>query len=277
MEKVFCIIPARYGSTRAKGKLLRKILDKPLIEWVWRNASKISSFCDVFIATDSREIEGSVKNFGGKIIKTSSLHKCGTDRVAEAARILDVTDKDIIVNIQAYEPLISSLSIEDLILTLRKSETIDMATLVYQSSNIEEFKNSNVVKVVVDNKNFALYFSRSPIPHCREDKQNSFTSFRNSKKDKGKEKVDSDFKSAIQTGFIFLKHLGIYAYKMNFLQKIAKLPVSRLEEKEKLEQLRVLENGYKIKVVNSLFNSESVNTEEDFKTVENLLQMQIQK
>lgn len=277
MEKVFCIIPARYSSTRARGKVLRKILEKPLIEWVWQNASKMSCFRDVFVATDSEEIEDSVKKFGGKIIKTSSLHKCGTDRVAEAAGILNIDGKDIVVNIQADEPLISSLSIEELILSLRKSQATDMATLAYQSSNIKEFQNSNVVKVVVDRNNFALYFSRSPIPHCREDKQNCFTSFRNSKKDKGKEKVDSDFKSAIQTGFVFLKHLGIYAYKMSFLQKIAGLPVSPLEEKEKLEQLRVLENGYKIKVVDSLSDSESVNTEEDFKTVENMLQTQIQK
>jgi 3-deoxy-manno-octulosonate cytidylyltransferase (CMP-KDO synthetase) len=249
MEKVFCIIPARYGSTRARGKVLRKILDKPLIEWVWQNASKMSCFHDVFIATDSEEIEDSVKKFGGKIIRTSSLHKCGTDRIAEAARILDIADKDIIVNIQADEPLISRLSVENLILSLRKSGTIDMATLAYPSSNIKEFQNSNVVKLIVDNNNFALYFSRSPIPsYIREEKQD---------------------------GFVFLKHLGIYAYKMDFLQKIARLPVSSLEEKEKLEQLRVLENGYKIKVIISLFDSENVNTEEDFKTVETFLQAQV--
>jgi 3-deoxy-manno-octulosonate cytidylyltransferase (CMP-KDO synthetase) len=135
----------------------------------------MSCFRDVFVATDSEEIEDSVKKFGGKIIKTSSLHKCGTDRVAEAAGILDIDGKDIVVNIQADEPLISSLSIENLILSLRKSETIDMATLAYQSSNIEEFKNSNVVKVVVDNKNFALYFSRSQIPHYHDGIKNNFT------------------------------------------------------------------------------------------------------
>ncbi|MCK4905336.1 3-deoxy-manno-octulosonate cytidylyltransferase [bacterium] len=250
MEKVFCIIPARYGSTRAQGKLLRKILDKPLIQWVWLNASKISSFSDVFIATDSEEIENSIKKFGGKIIRTSSSHKCGTDRIAEAARILNLADEDIIVNIQADEPLISSLSVESLVSSLRKSGIIDMATLAYQSSSIKEFQNSNTVKVVVDNNNFALYFSRSQIPFYNGEKQDDF---------------------------VFLKHLGIYAYKMDFLQKIATLPVSLLEEKEKLEQLRALDNDYKIKVVNSLFDSQSVNAEEDFKMVENLLQMQIRK
>ncbi len=290
--KVFGIIPSRFGSTRARGKLLRKILGKPLIEWVWQNVSKMSFFEGVFIATDSEEIEGTAKNFGGKIIKTSSLHKCGTDRVAEAARILDIADEDVIVNIQADEPLISSLSIENLVLSLRKARTIDMATLAYQSSNIEEFTNSNVVKVVVDNKNFALYFSRSQIPHYRNGVKKGFTPLEIKKKNYdlsncfiSKKKESPNLKRNLRsdvssepslTGFKFLKHLGIYAYKMDFLQKITNLPLSQLEEKEKLEQLRVLENGYKIKIVISLFDSESVNTEEDFKKVEDTLQTRVQ-
>ena len=245
MKKVFCIIPARYGSTRVHGKPLRKILDKPLIEWVWQNALKVSSFCDIFIATDSEEIIDSVKKFGGKIVRTSSFHKSGTDRVAEAARKLNISDKDIVINIQSDEPLIHPSSVENLISSLCKSKSINMATLVYQSSKIEEFQNSNVVKVVVDSSDFALYFSRSPIPYFRE---------------------------KIQGSFMFLKHLGIYGYKMDFLQKITLLPPSSLEKKEKLEQLRVIENGYKIKVIRSVFDSESVNAEEDFKVVERLLQ-----
>ncbi len=248
--KVFCIIPARYNSKRARGKVLRKILGKPLIEWVWKNVSKMPFFDGIFIATDSEEIENSAENFGGKIIKTSSLHKCGTDRIAEATKILNVSKADIIVNVQADEPLISSLAIKNLISCLKKSEEIGIATLAYKSLNAKDFENTNVVKVVVDKDNFALYFSRSPIPNYRD---------------------------GINDGFTFLKHLGIYAYKMSFLQKIAKLPVSDLEKKEKLEQLRVLENGYKIKVVNSLSDSESVNTEEDFKTIKNLLKKQTPK
>ena len=244
MTKVFCIIPARYGSTRIPGKPLRKIVGKPLIEWVWRNASKISSFSDVFVATDSEEIIDSVKKFGGKFIKTATSHKSGTDRVAEAARKLNISDRDIIINIQADEPVIHSLSTENLISCLCKSKSINMATLAYLSSKVEDFQNSNVVKIVVDRDNFALYFSRSPIPYC---------------------KGNAD-------GFVFLKHLGIYGYKMDFLQKITLLPTSSLEEKEKLEQLRVLENGYKIKVIRSIFDSESVNTEEDFKVLEKILQ-----
>lgn len=244
VKKVFCIIPARYESTRFRGKPLRKILDKPLIEWVWRNALKVSSFSDVFIATDSEEIIDSVKNFGGKVVETSSSHKSGTDRIAEAARKLNISDGDIIINIQSDEPFVSPLSVESLISSLYE-ESIDMATLAYPSSKIEEFQNKNVVKVVVDSNDFALYFSRSPIPHLGEEKQDSF---------------------------MFLKHLGIYGYKMDFLQKITLLPSSLLEEKEKLEQLRVLENSYKIKVIRSVFDSESVNIEEDLKRIERLLQ-----
>ncbi len=244
VKKVFCIIPARYGSKRVQGKPLRKILDKPLIEWVWESASKVSSFTDIFIATDSEEIIASAKKFGGKIIRTSTVHKSGTDRVAEAARKLNISGKDIVVNIQSDEPMIQPSSVENLISSLSKSKSFNMATLIYSSSKIEEFQNSNVIKVVVDSDDFALYFSRSPIPHYREKHKN----------------------------FMFLKHLGIYGYKMDFLQKITTLPVSSLEEKEKLEQLRVLENGCKIKVIRSAFDSESVNIEEDFKVVEKLLQ-----
>lgn len=255
VKKVFCIIPARYESTRFRGKPLRKILDKPLIEWVWRNALKVSSFDDVFIATDSEEIIDSAKKFGGKVVETSSFHKSGTDRVAEAARKLNISDGDIIINIQSDEPFISPLSVESLISSLYK-KSIDMATLAYPSSKIEEFQNKNVVKVVVDSNDFALYFSRSPIPHWGPARPPMSGAG-------GEEKQDS---------FMFLKHLGIYGYKMDFLQKITLLPSSLLEEKEKLEQLRVLENSYKIKVIRSVFDSESVNIEEDLKRIERLLQ-----
>ncbi len=270
MTKVFCIIPVRYDSTRVPGKPLRKILDKPLIEWTWRNALKVSSFSDVFIATDSEEIVDSAKKFGGKVIRTSSSHKSGTDRVAEAARKLNISRRDIIINIQSDEPLISPLSVEKLISSLYKSISIDMATLAYPSSKIEEFQNNNVVKVVVDSNDFALYFSRSPIPCSKEKVVSDFKSaIRN--RPTPKAMADGCPQSAIQTGFMFLKHLGVYGYKMDFLQKITLLSSSSLEKKEKLEQLRVLENGYKIKVIESISDSESVNTEEDFQRIEKLL------
>lgn len=266
MKKVFCIIPARYESTRVPGKPLRKILGKPLIEWTWQSALKVSSFRDVFIATDSEEIVDSAKKFGSKVIKTSHFHKSGTDRVAEAARKLNLCDEDIIVNIQSDEPLISPVSVESLISSLNESKSIDMATLVYPSSKIEEFHSNNVVKVVVDSNDFALYFSRSPIPYWKP--------VRSPVSGAGGEEKQHDFMSQRDTscGILFLKHLGIYAYKMDFLQKITLLPSLSLEKKEKLEQLRVLENGYNIKIIRSVFDSESVNTEEDFQRIEELLQ-----
>lgn len=242
--KKFCIIPARYESTRFPGKPLYKILGKPLVEWVWQNASKISSFDDVFIATDSEEIEKVAKSFGGRVVKTLSSHKSGTDRVAEAARKLNISGKDIVVNIQSDEPLISPISVENLILSLNES-SFDMATLGYLSSKKEDFYDDNVVKVVIDNNNFALYFSRSSIPHVGKSPDGKFS---------------------------FIKHLGIYAYKMDFLQKIVQFPPSSLEKKERLEQLRVLENGCKIKVIMSEVDSESLNTKEDLGKIKELLQ-----
>lgn len=243
--KTFCIIPARYGSTRVQGKPLRKISDKTLIEWTWHNALAVSSFSDVFITTDSDQILDVAKNFGAKVIKTSSDHKSGTDRVAEAAGILNIEKKDIVVNIQADEPLISSLAIKELVLYLKKRE-VNMATLAYKSSDAESFEDSNVVKVVVDRDDFALYFSRSSIPF-----------------------------SAVRNGSLFLKHLGVYGYTMDFLQKITALPASPLEEVEKLEQLRVIEHGYKIKILMSTSDSQSFNTEKDFKKAEGLFKNRV--
>ena len=265
--KTFCIIPARYDSARVRGKLLWDVLDRPLIEWVWKNASKVSSFSDVFIATDSKDIANSAEQFGGKIIMTSSSHQSGTDRVAEAARKLNTADDDIIINIQADEPLISPSSVENLILSLRNSQQIEMATLAYPSSNAEDFKNSNIVKVVVDKDDFALYFSRSPVPFLR-DENDSFAL----QQDMGHH---VGYPTVAPRGILFLKHLGIYGYRMNFLQHISLLPLSSLEKKEKLEQLRVLENGRKIKVIMSDSDSESINTQEDFEVVERLLKERV--
>jgi 3-deoxy-manno-octulosonate cytidylyltransferase (CMP-KDO synthetase) len=244
MAKVFCIIPARYESVRLYGKPLLKILGRPLIEWTWHNASEVSSFSDIFITTDSEKIVDTAKSFGAKVVITSSNHKSGTDRVAEAARKLNISGKDIIINIQSDEPLVSPVSVESLISSLSSSPSINMETLAYPSLKVEEFKDSNVVKVVVDSNDFALYFSRSPIPYWRRKKERDST---------------------------FMKHLGVYGYRMDFLQKFTALPPSSLEKIERLEQLRVLENGYKIKVIMSKSNSESVNTEKDLKDIEKLL------
>lgn len=244
MEKAIAIIPARYDSKRLPGKPLRKILNRPLIEWVYESASKASALDEVFVTTDSEEVISCVKGFGGKVIKTSSHHQSGTDRVGEASKKLHLSPEDVVVNIQSDEPLISPRALKALISSIAGDKGIEMATLIYPSSKRDEFEDANVVKVVVDKDDFALYFSRSPIPH---------------------------FGLGSSNRFVFLKHLGVYGYTMRFLQKIIKITPSSLEKRENLEQLRVLEHGYKIKVVRSLDDSASVNIEEDLKKVERLI------
>ena len=236
------IIPVHYHSQRLPGKPLREIAGKPLIEWVYQRAKQVPSFSDIYITTDSEEIDSRAKNFTDKVIMTSSRPRCGTDRVGEAAEKLSLSENDIIINIQGDEPLFSPDSLEELVQMLCSSPEVEMGTLAYFSQKKEEFLDPNVVKVVLSKDNFALYFSRSPIP-----------AFKNSETPS------------------FWKHLGIYGYRQRFLQLFRQLPLSPLEQTEKLEQLRVLENRYKIKVVVSETDSHAVNAEEDLKKVEQIL------
>ena len=216
-----------------------------MIQWVWESTSKVSSFSGVFVATDHDKVTDCVRKFGGGLLKTSPHHRCGMDRVGEASEKLSLSSGDLIVNVQGDEPLISPRALQNLIDFFCKEDSVQMASLAYPSTNREEFQDSNIVKVIVDKNDFALYFSRSPIPYWKEKTQE----------------------------FIFLKHLGIYGYRMEFLQKITRLNPSFLEKREKLEQLRVLENGYRIKILKSMEDSMSVNNEEDLKKVEELLHL----
>jgi len=187
------------------------------------------------VATDDERIKKSVQDIGGKAIMTSPYHHSGTDRVGEAAEKLSLKDEDVVLNLQGDEPCIDNKSVEAMLEEISSSSEIHMITLAFPSQNEEDYNNPDVVKVVVDKEGFALYFSRASIPYYR----------------KKREKVE------------FLKHLGIYAYRKGFLTLLGNLPVSELEEKEKLEQLRVLENGYRIKVVFSSRDSIGVDTLED--------------
>ncbi len=237
--QIVCIIPARYNSKRLPGKPLIEISGKPLIQWVFENARQIPSIEKIIIATDNKKIKKIVENFGGEIIITSPYHISGTDRVKEAADKMNLTDKDIVLNIQGDEPFIDAKSVERLIELFKKDSSIQVGTLAFLSENQEELRNPNVVKVVIDKNNFSLYFSRSPIPYSERKK-----------------------------GIKFLKHLGIYIFRYSFLKKWDSLPHSNLEEIEKLEQLRILENGYKIKVLLSFKDSIGVDTEDDLKAME---------
>ncbi|MBN1560617.1 3-deoxy-manno-octulosonate cytidylyltransferase [candidate division KSB1 bacterium] len=220
--KVVAIIPARWASSRFPGKPLTPIAGKPMIQWVYERTQRAKSVADVFVATDDDRIVKAVISFGGKAVMTPSDLPSGTDRVAYVARDLEV---DAIINVQGDEPLIDPDAIDVLAHTLLAEKTIRMATLVRKITEAAEIDNPNTVRVVIDKNSDALYFSRAPIPYAR----------------------DIDKKSWIDH-YPYYDHIGIYAYGKEFLLQLTKLPISMLEQAEKLEQLRVLENGYRIKV-----------------------------
>ena len=236
------VIPARYGATRFEGKVLKDLCGKPVIQHVYERAKKAKALDDLIIAADDDRILKVVEAFGGKAVFTSKSHSTGTDRLTEVVNEIDVR---IVVNIQGDEPLINPLVIDDLVRTMQSDPGIVMATVVKKSHSEEEFRNQDVVKVILDDKNFALYFSRSPIP----------TLLRPS-----------------PDGGYFYKHIGIYAYNKDFLFTFKKLPASHLETHERLEQLRALEHGYSIKVIETTFETVGVDTPEDLTLAKTLLE-----
>jgi len=236
------IIPARYASTRFPGKPLALIHNKPMIQHVFERC-KEADLDEVYVATDDERIKNAVENFGGKVIMTNPNHASGTDRCAEAARTINLKNKDYVINIQGDEPFIRKEEI-NLLANMLDNQKVQIATLAKPISNHEEFINPNKVKVVFTKSNQALYFSRSPIPH------NALL----------KLQVTSNESQSILHSF---KHLGIYAYRNDILQQITQLPVSTLEETEKLEQLRWLENNYTIHVSVCHHESIAVDTPED--------------
>lgn len=238
MLKVVAIIPARFASTRFRGKPLTDIAGKPMIEWTYSQARKAKILEKVIVATDDMRIFRVVRDFGGEVLLTSTKHKSGTDRVAEAARKLRMGKDGIVVNIQADEPLLEPVMITRLVKPLIREKTLEMSTMSYRIRKKEEIDNPNIVKVVVDKKGYALYFSRSLIPHT--------------------DKI---------RGCSYYKHIGIYAYRRNFLLKFSGMSPTELEGRERLEQLRALENGYKIKVIESQFDPVEVDTPEDISKV----------
>lgn len=237
--KTIVIIPARYNSSRLPGKPLKLIGDKPIIQHV---VEKASSFTDnVYVATDDEDIYNCVKEFGGKPIMTSTKHKSGTDRCREASSLIrkDIGNFELVINIQGDEPFITKEQIKTLA-DCFENPKVDIATLAKKITSTEDLENPNKVKVISDNKGIAVYFSRSPIPYIRGiDKR---------------EWVDK---------WNFYKHIGMYAYRANILDEIAVLPKSKLEEAESLEQLRWLENGYKIAIEYTDEESIGIDTPED--------------
>ncbi len=235
--KQVIIIPARYRSTRFPGKPLVQLWGKPLIQHVYERALK-SGLQEVYVATDDKRIFDTVVNFGGKAIMTSH-QPSGTDRVAEAANILGLDEEDIVINLQGDQPLFPEEYFSLLVKPLLLYEDISMATLAVPIQTKQDLENPNKVKVVMDKRGRALYFSRSPIPYFRAP---------------GKEPP-------------YYKHIGVYAYRKGFLDIFVRLAPGVLEEAEKLEQLRALENGYLIAVTLVPRDYPEVDTPEDLEYI----------
>lgn len=237
---VYGIIPARLQSTRLPRKLLLAETGKPLIEYTWRAASKAKSLKQILIAADSDEIQRIAQGFGATCELTGE-HPSGTDRIAEVAA-RRCSDGDIFVNIQGDEPEIDPANIDAVVAALADCPGAEMATLATPMTSLEQVNASSCVKVVVGGDGRALYFSRSAIPFCR----------------------DRDPAEALATDQPWLLHLGIYAYRADFLRKLTTLPPSRLEQLEKLEQLRALEAGARIQVAVVEHHSVGIDTPEDY-------------
>ncbi|MBI4777494.1 3-deoxy-manno-octulosonate cytidylyltransferase [Candidatus Desantisbacteria bacterium] len=249
MDRAVGIIPSRFGSTRFPGKSLADLCGKPMIQWVYEQAKKSSLLEQVIVATDDERICESVRRFGGCAWLTASEHTCGTTRVAEVASKLDA---EIIINIQGDEPLIEPDMIDQVVQGMQSDPAVYMATLKKRIINEDDVNNPHVVKVVTDKDGYALYFSRAGIPYEAVSGQRSAVS----KKQKTDERI------AVSSQHCY-KHIGLYGYRREFLLKINSLPYSVLEAVESLEQLRILENGYKIKVMETEYDTIGVDTPED--------------
>lgn len=255
------IIPSRYQSTRFPGKPLSLLLGKPMIQHVYERSKAARLIREVFVATDSKAIYDAVRGFGGKAVMTAEGHTSGTDRIAEAAEIISKEGHaaDIIVNVQGDEPMIMPQMIDEVV-SLMEDGRAGMGTLVKRIEDAAEIDDPNVVKAVFNGEGFAFYFSRSPIPYHRD----LFGT-------EGRKPGSIESKDSLTSGLFMFKHIGIYAYRKDVLTRFAKLPPSRLEETEKLEQLRALENGIAIKVGETIYETIGVDTPMDLKKVEKCL------
>ncbi len=231
------IIPARYASTRFPGKPLMDIAGKSMIQRVYEQAKKCIHLTEVIVATDDVRIYDHVLGFGGVVIMTSPDHQSGTDRCAEVT--LQHPQYDVIINIQGDEPYIDPEQISKLAACFNNVDT-QIATLVKKVQNEQELFNPNSPKVVINKLSEAVYFSRSPLPHIRGQEPQNWLNY-----------------------FTYFKHIGIYGYRADVLQQVTKLPVSSLEKAESLEQLRWIENGYRIKVAETELETFAVDTPED--------------
>lgn len=236
------VIPARYESTRFPGKPLARLAGKPMIEHVYRRAAESRGVSGVIVATDDARIADVVRAFGGQAMMTLASHATGTDRLAEVAAHLDC---DVVINVQGDEPLVAPEMIEQAIAPFRSDESLQMTSLRSPILRVEDLHDPNVVKVVVDHDDFALYFSRAPIPWVRD--------------------------SGGTTATGAWRHIGLYGYRRTFLPHFAAMAPTALEQLERLEQLRALERGIRIKVLATRFEAIGVDTPADLARVEALM------
>ena len=248
--RVLAVIPARYGSTRFEGKPLADILGKPMIQHVYEGLSESKLIERVVVATDDRRIVEAVDSFRGNAVMTSPHHRTGTDRVAEVARRLRA---EIVVNVQGDEPLLKGRIVDRAIRPLLTDDTLLMSTLVTRFQDPKDWLSPNTAKVVVDRKGYALYFSRAPIPFSRDLRMGQ----------PGSPSIAPDESFPTEA----FKHIGVYVFRRRFLFQYAKMSPTPLENLEKLEQLRVLEHGYRIKVAAVDYEPLCVDTPEDLERV----------
>lgn len=242
-ESTVVVIPARYASTRFPGKALADIAGRPMIEHVYRRAAVARRVGAVIVATDDARVADAVRSFGGDVRLTSPTHSTGTDRIAEVAATLDC---DLVVNLQGDEPLIEPAAIDEAIAPFANDPGLLMASLYQRLRASEDVLDPNIVKVAIDKRGFALYFSRAPIPF-----------FRGTEADR---QACGPF-----------RHIGLYVQRREFLLRVASLEPTPLERAEALEQLRVLEHGYSIKMVETQYDSIGVDTPDDLERVRRLL------
>ena len=247
--RVVAIIPARYHSNRFEGKPIAPIMGKPMIQHVYERAVSVPMLSKVVVATDDERIAECVSSFKGEFVMTRSDHASGTDRLAEAATKLNIPEQDVVVNIQGDQPLFPPEVIQQVAQPLLDDPALPMSTLIYKIIRREEIGDPNHVKTVFDRNGYALYFSRSPIPFQRDPNE--------------------------AVAPTYYKHLGFYAYRKGFLLTFVSLPEGEWERFEKLEQLRALEFGYRIKVVLTEYDSVEVDTQKDLKRVEKIMQKQV--
>lgn len=240
--RLVAIIPARYGSKRFPGKPLARIAGQPMIQRVYQRARQVEKVSAVWVATDDDRIADCVKEFGGQVVMTKAEHPSGTDRLAEAAHLLGLAPEDVVINIQGDQPAFPVELVDQLIQPLLQEPEIAMATLASRLSDPQAASNPNVVKVVFDQRHRALYFSRSPIPFWRDASQP-----------------------------YYYKHIGIYGYRHDFLRRFVQLPTGVWERAEKLEQLRALEHGFTIRVVETEYETLEVDVPADIARLESYL------